>query len=54
MRRIPACVAAALACVLLAPAPAFAAADDPLICVETGEIYVTGVIRYDPPDPCIL
>lgn len=31
-----------------------ARADDPLICVETGEVWVEPVIRYDPPDPCLL
>lgn len=29
-------------------------ADDPLICVHTGEVGVLDVWSYDPPDPCVL
>lgn len=30
------------------------AADEPLICVETGEVGVLDIWSYDPPDPCVL
>lgn len=38
----------------LAAVAAPAHADDPLICVVTGEVWVEPIIRYDPPDPCVL
>lgn len=43
-----------LALVLAALLAPQAKADDPLICVVTGAVYVDGVIYYDPPDPCVL
>ncbi len=51
MRRVLALAAVVSACLM--PAPAYAD-DEPLICFQTGAVYVTGVFYYDPPDPCLL
>lgn len=50
MRYALASVAAVAACLL--PVPAHA--DDPLICVVTGEVGILDIWSYDPPDPCVL